>query len=106
MKYAEGGELYSLLRRHRTFSEAQACFYAAEVVIALEYLHGRGIVHGDLKLENILLGADGHVLLSDFGLARPYDKTSVFQSTPEYMAPEQLIGKDSRFGVDLWALVN
>jgi serine/threonine protein kinase len=70
-KYCAGGELFSFLRsqeNHR-FREVHAKFYAAEVLIALEYLHLIGIIYRDLKPENILVHESGHVMLSDFDLA-------------------------------------
>lgn len=71
MQYCAGGEFFSFLRRqekHR-LSEAHAKFYAAEVLIALEYLHLLGIIYRDLKPENILVHESGHIMLSDFDLA-------------------------------------
>lgn len=71
MHYCAGGEFFSFLRRqekHR-LSEAHAKFYAAEVLIALEYLHLLGIIYRDLKPENILVHESGHIMLSDFDLA-------------------------------------
>ncbi|KAG9408031.1 hypothetical protein AC1031_021269 [Aphanomyces cochlioides] len=70
MPYIPGGELFHTLHKEGLLLEHTACFYAAEIVLALEYLHGRGIIHRDLKPENILLDSDGHVCLTDFGLSK------------------------------------
>ena len=70
LEYVPGGELFSHLRRLGRFSEPVARFYAAEVVLALEYLHDRQIAFRDLKPENVLLDARGHVKLTDFGFAK------------------------------------
>ncbi|RHY26274.1 hypothetical protein DYB25_000579 [Aphanomyces astaci] len=70
MPYIPGGELFHTLHKQGLLLEHTACFYAAEMVLALEYLHGQGIIHRDLKPENILLDADGHVCLTDFGLSK------------------------------------
>ncbi|CAN1305121.1 PHOT2 [Linum perenne] len=69
--FCSGGELFALLDRQpmKFFKEESARFYAAEVVIGLEYLHCLGIVYRDLKPENILLQEDGHVVLTDFDLS-------------------------------------
>ncbi|XP_023553017.1 serine/threonine-protein kinase WAG1-like [Cucurbita pepo subsp. pepo] len=68
--YCPAGDLHSLLRKQPNyrFSVAAARFFAAEVLVALEYLHALGIVYRDLKPENVLLREDGHVMLSDFDL--------------------------------------
>ncbi|TKY49331.1 Serine/threonine-protein kinase WAG2 [Spatholobus suberectus] len=68
--YCPGGDLHSLLRRHpaRRLPLTAARFFAAEVLVALEYLHALGVVYRDLKPENVLLREDGHVMLSDFDL--------------------------------------
>ncbi|KAJ1813440.1 hypothetical protein LPJ75_003189, partial [Coemansia sp. RSA 2598] len=70
LDYVNGGELFFHLQRERRFSENRARFYAAEITCALEYLHGMGVVYRDLKPENCLLDADGHVKIVDFGLAK------------------------------------
>ena len=73
MPFFPGGELFRQIGQEGFFREEQAAFYAAEVTLALEYLHMRGIVHRDLKPENVLLGADGHICVCDFGLAKQHD---------------------------------
>lgn len=70
MECCQGGELRAQLTLKGRFTPYEARFYAAELVDVLEFIHGHGIVHRDLRLENILLTADGHVKLIDFGSAR------------------------------------
>lgn len=72
MDYIEGGELFSLLRKSQRFPTPVAKFYAAEVFLAIEYLHNLDIIYRDLKPENILLDKNGHIKLTDFGFARGY----------------------------------
>ncbi|GBF95420.1 hypothetical protein Rsub_08382 [Raphidocelis subcapitata] len=71
MEFCEGGELYGLLNAQpkKRLKEAHVRFYAAEVLLALQYLHLKGYIYRDLKPENILLSGDGHVLLTDFDLS-------------------------------------
>ena len=103
------GELFFHLRRSKRFNESRAKFYAAEIVLAIEYLHKNGIIYRDLKPENILLGEDGHLKLTDFGLSKQGvfkdEKTYSFCGTPEYLAPEILLGLGHDKGVDWWSLV-
>jgi serine/threonine protein kinase len=94
MEYVSGGDLMLHIQRQH-FSYERARFYAAEVLLALEYLHKNNIVYRDLKLDNILLTLDGHIKLADYGLCKQnmtYDtRTGTFCGTPEFMAPEVFI---------------
>jgi serine/threonine protein kinase len=64
------GELFFHLKRAYRFKEDKAKFYCSEIVVALEYLHEKGIIYRDLKPENVLLGKDGHLKITDFGLSK------------------------------------
>ncbi|KNC50611.1 AGC protein kinase [Thecamonas trahens ATCC 50062] len=107
MDFLPGGDLFRLLSRqpHNIFPEATAKFYAAETAVAILHLHRLGIIYRDMKLENVLLSADGHVRLTDFGLAKKIfsKRTSTIVGTPEYMAPEILLSKSYDTRVDWWA---
>ncbi|CAD7926398.1 unnamed protein product [Amoebophrya sp. A25] len=76
-EYLNGGELFDLVRVLKRFNVTQFGFYATEVVEALSFLHEKGILHRDVKLENVLLSADGHVKLCDFGCAKFFKKEFV-----------------------------
>lgn len=92
MDFVNGGELFTHIRREGRFSENKAKFYAAEIIVAVEYLHLNGIIYRDLKPENVLLDSTGHVILTDFGLSKlgimGNRSTYTFCGTPEYLAPE------------------
>jgi len=83
MDFLAGGELFYHLAKQGIMLEGQAAFYLGECVLALEYLHGRNVLHRDLKPENILLGADGHICLTDFGLAKDFSSGDVDAETRE-----------------------
>ena len=109
-EFVPGGELYYHIQNCR-LAEEQAVFYAAEVVIALEYLRERGILFRDLKPENIMLDSRGHIKLIDFGLATimpPHSSsdafTKTFCGTAEYLAPEMLRSHYYGLAVDIWSL--
>lgn len=104
-EYYCGGELFTYLRNAGRFSTSTATLYAAEIVLALDYLHKLCIVYRDLKPENLLLDRDGHVKLTDFGFAKKlHDKTWTLCGTPEYLAPEIIQSKGHNKAVDWWAL--
>lgn len=105
MQYAKNGELHYFMKQRQKFSETLAKLYCAEMLLALEYLHSNNIIHGDLKPENVLLDSEGHVLVADFGFAAFGPKTGCLQTTPAYMAPEQILGRESSTAIDVWALV-
>lgn len=73
MDFLKGGEIFQHLKRHRCFSEEIVRFFAAEVLLALEYMHGKKIIYRDLKPENVLLDENGHVCLTDFGMAKQFE---------------------------------
>ncbi|KAK0646561.1 kinase-like domain-containing protein [Cercophora newfieldiana] len=105
MDFVEGGELFSLLRKSGRFPNPVAKFYAAEVTLALEYLHQRNIIYRDLKPENLLLDRHGHLKITDFGFAkRVPDKTWTLCGTPDYLAPEVVSNKGYNKSVDWWSL--
>ncbi|XP_031393821.1 probable serine/threonine protein kinase IRE isoform X3 [Punica granatum] len=84
MEYLNGGDLYSLLRNLGCLDEEMARIYIAEVVLALEYLHSLNVIHRDLKPDNLLIGQDGHIKLTDFGLS----KVGLINSTDDFSAPQ------------------
>jgi serine/threonine protein kinase len=134
--FCPGGELFALLDMQpmKFFREESARFYAAEVVISLEYLHCLGIIYRDLKPENILLQEDGHIVLTDFDLSfltpsrphvinhstsrqrkskeflpptfvsEPETQSNSFVGTEEYIAPEVVTGASHTSAIDWWAL--
>ncbi|KAI8001352.1 Protein kinase PINOID [Camellia lanceoleosa] len=82
MEYCSGGDLHSLRHKqpYKRFSLSSARFYAAEVLVALEYLHMLGIIYRDLKPENVLVRSDGHIMLSDFDLSLCSDAIPAVES--------------------------
>ena len=70
MEYLPGGDLMSLLMKKDILSEDEARFYMAEMVLSVEAVHKMKCIHRDLKPDNILIGIDGHIKLSDFGLSK------------------------------------
>ncbi|XP_046850599.1 protein kinase C iota type-like isoform X2 [Xenia sp. Carnegie-2017] len=107
IEFVAGGDLMFHMQNQRRLPEDHARFYSAEIACALNFLHERGIIYRDLKLDNVLLDKDGHIRLTDYGMCkeglRPGDTTSTFCGTPNYIAPEVLRGEDYGLSVDWWA---
>uniref|UniRef100_A0A2P2HX76 non-specific serine/threonine protein kinase n=1 Tax=Hirondellea gigas TaxID=1518452 RepID=A0A2P2HX76_9CRUS len=109
LEYLQGGELFMHLEREGIFLEDTACFYLAEIIVALAHLHKGHVLYRDLKPENILLDSHGHVKLTDFGLCKEkigYDgmKAHTFCGTIEYMAPEVILRRGHDHSADWWSL--
>jgi len=107
LDYISGGDLYDNLVKVKRFSEDQVKFFAAQIVIALGYLHQNNIVHRDLKPENLLLDHEKNIKLVDFGLSNTYEKGDTLKTacgSPCYAAPEMIAG-ERYFGskVDIWS---
>ncbi|OUM56164.1 hypothetical protein PIROE2DRAFT_33466, partial [Piromyces sp. E2] len=107
MDFINGGDLYFHLSQYGRFSEIRVRFYAAEILLALESLHGRDIIYRDLKLENIMITREGHIKIIDFGQSVPKLIMNVEEvssmSNIEYIAPEILCGKPYSYASDWWA---
>ncbi|CCI45164.1 unnamed protein product [Albugo candida] len=107
-KYYPGGNLLDQMRLARRFTEDRTKLYAAEVALALDHLHSNDIMYRDLKLENVLVGSDGHIALTDFGMSKECmtasSRTSTFVGTYQMMAPEVFTGRPYSRAVDWWAL--
>ncbi|TNN52426.1 Serine/threonine-protein kinase N2 [Liparis tanakae] len=107
MEYLPGGDLMIHIHNN-VFSEAQTRFYSACVLLGLEFLHLNKIIYRDLKLDNLLMDADGFIKITDFGLCKEGmghgDRTSTFCGTPEFLAPEVLTDDNYTRAVDWWGM--
>ncbi|KAL9256029.1 Serine/threonine-protein kinase AtPK2/AtPK19-like protein [Drosera capensis] len=107
LNFVNGGHLFFQLYHQGLFREDLARIYAAEIISAVSHLHSNGIMHRDLKPENILLDADGHVVLTDFGVAKHFqgnERSNSMCGTVEYMAPEIVMGKGHDKAADWWSV--
>lgn len=103
LEFIPGGELFYYLADVRRFNENDTAFYMAEISQALHHLHSIGVVYRDLKPENCLLDKKGHLVLTDFGLSSQEEKCRSILGTPEYSAPEVLMGKEYSYEADWWS---
>ena len=108
MDYLTGGDLRYHLCLYNEFNETESKFFAACILLALEYIHDNNIIHRDLKPENLIFDKEGFLKLTDFGIAKIYNKkvdnSSETSGTPGYMAPEVLCGLNHNQCVDYYAL--
>ena len=105
LEYVRGRDLFDILLEMGQLSEELAKFYAASLMVTLEYLHERGIIHRDFKPENVLIDDEGYTKLTDFGAANIVDgRTYTAIGTPHYLAPEIILRTGYSFSVDWWSL--
>ncbi|XP_045150444.1 ribosomal protein S6 kinase alpha-2 isoform X2 [Echinops telfairi] len=107
LDFLRGGDLFTRLSKEVMFTEEDVKFYLAELALALDHLHGLGIIYRDLKPENILLDEEGHIKITDFGLSKEavdHDRRAYsFCGTIEYMAPEVVNRRGHTQSADWWS---
>ncbi|XP_065827669.1 RAC-beta serine/threonine-protein kinase-like isoform X2 [Oscarella lobularis] len=109
MEFVPGGDLLGVLLRQAPLIESDVRFYVAEVLVALQFLHGKNIIYRDLKPRNVLIDRRGHIKLCDMGIAREFQnvedgRPSSFAGTVPYIAPEVLQEIPYNEAIDFWSL--
>ena len=109
LEYASGGELFDYILQHRYLKDSLACRLFAQLVSGVYYMHSKGIVHRDLKLENLLLDKHKNIVITDFGFVNSFTSESELMKTscgsPCYAAPELVISNEPYEArkVDIWS---
>ena len=110
LEYASGGELFDYILEHRYLKDSFACRLFAQLVSGVNYMHSKGIVHRDLKLENLLLDKHKNIIITDFGFVnsftnKPNDLMKTSCGSPCYAAPELVVSNEPYEGkkVDVWS---
>lgn len=106
MDLLNGGDLRYHVSKYKRFSEEQTKFFVACILLGLDYIHVNNILHRDIKPENLVLDDRGYVRITDFGIAKYYQKenSSETSGTPGYMSPEVMCGQNHTIAVDYFAL--
>jgi len=111
MEWVEGRRLREIIDEEKKLPPERAVAIAAQICAALHHIHGNGVVHRDLKPDNILVDSDGNIKIIDFGIAQQafgrrltFGKFSRAMGTPDYMSPEQVKGKRGDARSDVYAL--
>ena len=108
MEFLSGGDLMAYVLKRGCVPEEKVKVFGIEILLGLRFLHRKNIIYRDLKLDNVMIGPDGHVRIADFGMVRkdvefPNRLATTFCGTPDYMAPEILTYTPYCFKVDIWA---
>ncbi|QPG72952.1 hypothetical protein FOA43_000256 [Brettanomyces nanus] len=108
LEYASGGELFDYILEHRYLKESMACRLFAQLVSGVDYMHSKGLVHRDLKLENLLLDKHKNIIISDFGFVNSFHTNDLMRTScgsPCYAAPELVVSNQPYQGakVDVWS---
>ena len=106
MDLFKGGDMRYHIFLNKKFNEIQSKFFISNIILGLEYIHKNKIIHRDIKPENLVLDQNGYLAITDFGIAKRVEKSSLpdGSGTPGYMAPEVLFSQNHSFSVDFYAI--
>ena len=105
MEYVNGKDLYDLIRDIGKLDKYETQFYAASMMLVIDYLHNNNFIYRDIKPENVMVCENGFIKLIDFGTAKQVtDRNFTVTGTPHYMAPEIINGEGYSFQVDIWSI--
>ena len=105
MEYVNGKDLYDIIRKIGILDKRETQFYAASMMLTIDYLHKNNFIYRDIKPENVMVCENGFIKLIDFGTAKQVtDRNFTVTGTPHYMAPEIINGEGYSFQVDIWSI--